>query len=135
MAHGAGGDNHVVALDRQGDAAAGTHSDKGICPDGGKLLHGDDGRGAADTGGAHRNLFSQQLAGIGGIFPVGLYLHRVVKIGRDFFAAARVAGQDAVPAHVPRGAFDMKLLLMLVHGLTSKICGHAAVRLILYVSL
>ena len=59
----------------------------------------------------------------------------VVKIAGDDLTPAWVARQNAVPAHVPRGAFDMKLLLMLVHGLTSKICGHAAVRLILYVSL
>ena len=109
MPDGAGGHHHVVALYFQRDAAAGAHADKGIRADGVQLLHGDDGGGPADAGGADAHLLPQQGARPGGILPVGLHLGRIVEVGGDFFAAAGVSGQQAVPAHVPFAAFNMEL--------------------------
>ena len=116
MAYRAGGNDHIVAFHLQGNAAAGTYPDKGVHADVVQLLHGDDSGRAADAGGADAHLFAQQCAGISSVFPVALYLYRVVKIGRDLFTPARIAGQEAVPAYVAGAAFDMELKLMLMHG-------------------
>ena len=91
-----------------------------LAPDGGQLLHGDDGGGTADAGGANRDLLPQQGAGIGGILPVGLDLDGVVEIGRDLLAPARVSRQDTVAAHVPLFTLYMELQLMFLHMPTSK---------------
>ena len=82
-----------------------------------QLLHGDDRRGAADAGGADAHLLPQQGAGVGGVLPVALNLHRVVKIGRDLLTAAGITGQEAVPPHVARLTLNMKLPFVLVHNI------------------
>lgn len=54
-------------------------------------------------------------SGIGGVLPVALYLHRVIKVGCDLLAAAGITGQETVAAHVAGLTFDMKLQLVFVH--------------------
>ena len=115
MADRAGGDHHIVALNGQGDAAAGAHPDEGVRADVVQLLHGDHRRGAADAGGADAHLLPQKGSGIGGVLPVALYLHRVIKVGCDLLAAAGITGQETVAAHVAGLTFDMKLQLVFVH--------------------
>ena len=110
-ADGAGGHHHVAGADIQIDAAAGTHPDKGVGADIVQLLHGDGGRGAADAGGTDGDLLPQQGAGVDGVLPILGHEVRVVKQGGDFFAAAGVAGQDHIPAHVALHTVDVKLFL------------------------
>ena len=114
-ADGAGGHHHVAGADIQIDAAAGTHPDKGVGADIVQLLHGDGGRRAADAGGADGDLLPQQGAGVDGVLPILGHEVCVVKQGGDFFAAAGVAGQDHIPAHVALHTVDMKLLLQFLH--------------------
>ena len=115
VADRAGGDHHIVALNGQGDAAAGAHPDEGVRADVVQLLHGDHRRGAADAGGADAHLLPQKGSGIGGVLSVALYLHRVIKVGCDLLAAAGITGQETVAAHVAGLTFDMKLQLVFVH--------------------
>ena len=84
----------------------------------GQLLHGDGGGGSADAGGHHAHPLPQQLPRPGLEFPVGLHVYRPVKALGDGPAPARVAGEDAVFAHVPLAALDMKLhgAFLFVHG-------------------
>lgn len=42
--------------------------------------------GPADPGGADRNLFPKQRPCIGGVFPIGLHLHGIVKVGGNLLA-------------------------------------------------
>ncbi len=80
-----------------------------------QLLHGDGGGGAADAGGAHGDLFSQQGAGIDGEFAILGHEMGVVKQGRDLLAPARIAGQNDVAAHIALHAVDMELFVQLLH--------------------
>ena len=89
VADRAGGDHHIVALNGQGDAAAGAHPDEGVRADVVQLLHGDHRRGAADAGGADAHLLPQKGSGIGGVLPVALYLHRVIKVGCESSRSGR----------------------------------------------
>ena len=114
-ADGPGGHHDVPGLDVQVDAAAGAHPDKGVGPDGGQLLHGDGGGGAADARGAHGHLLPQERPGIDAVLPVLAHELGVVKERGDGFAPARVAGQDAVAAHIPGDAVDMVLSLQFLH--------------------
>lgn len=113
--HRAGGDHHIVAAHIQLDPAAGAHPDKGVRPDLYQLLHGDSRGGAADPGGYHADLFSQQGAGVGHILPVGGHMDRTVKISGDLFAPTRISGQNAVATHIPRCTLDMILKLPFLH--------------------
>ena len=114
-AHRAGCHHKVPALDVQPDAAAGAHPDEGVRADCGELLHGDGCRRPADAGGGHADLLPQEGAGVGGVLPVGHHVGGIVKIGRDLGTAAGVARQDAVAAHIPLLAVDMKLPLRWDH--------------------
>ena len=120
-ADGPGGHHHVAGAHVQVDAAAGAHPDEGIRADVVQLLHGDGGGGAADAGGADGDLFPQQGAGIDGEFAVLGHKMGVVEQGRDLFAAAGVAGQDDVTAHVALHAVDMELFVQLLHSCASLI--------------
>ena len=112
---GPGGHHDVSGLDVQIDAAAGAHPDKGVRADGGQLLHGDGGGGPADAGGAHRHLLPQERPGINPVLPVLAHEPGVVEQRRDGLAAARVAGQDAVAAHVAGDAIDVVLSFQFLH--------------------
>ena len=108
-AHCAGGHHHIVALHLQLDAAAGAHPHKGVAAQVAQLLHGDSGRGAADAGGHHAHLLPQEGAGVGGVLPVCLDMNGSLKVLGDGLAPPRVAGKDAVLAHLSGGTLDVKL--------------------------
>ena len=114
-ADGAGGHHNVAGLHVQVDAAAGAGADKGVRAAFVELLHSDGGGGAADAGGAGRDLFSQKGAGPDVELPVVGHLVGVLKQRGDGGHPARVSGQDAVPAYVLRGTADMKLFFKLLH--------------------
>ena len=112
---GAGGHHDVAGLNVHIDAAAGAGADKGVRAALVELLHGNGRGGAADAGGAGGHLFAQECAGPDIVFPVAGHLLRIVKQGGNGGHPARIAGHDAVAAHVAGGAADMKLLFKLLH--------------------
>ena len=105
------GDNDIIRFHIQADAAAGSHPNKGIRPDSHQLLQSDDRRRPADTGGHHAHRLPLQRACVGSKFPVGSDFFAVIQVSRDFLAPSRVAGKDAVAAHVPLLQHNMKLPL------------------------
>ena len=117
----AGGDHNIAAADIQLNAAAGPYADKRVSADVVQLLHGDGGRGPADTGGADRDLLPQQRTGIDGVLAVLRNKMRVVEQLRDLFTAAGVAGKNNIAAHIAFGAVDMILLFQLLHDISSSI--------------
>ncbi len=116
VADGPGGNDHIVALDLEGDAPAGAHPDEGMYADGVEFLHSDNRRGTANACGTDTDLLPQEGAGVGRVLAVGLDLSGLVKIGRDFLTAAGVPGQKAVPPYVPFLTLNMKLKLVRLHG-------------------
>ena len=116
---GTGGHHHIAGLDLQGDAAAGAGAEEGVGPAFVELLHGDDGGGPADAGGAGGDFLALQRAGPDVELPVVRDLFGVVKQGGDGGDPARVAGQDAVAAHVAGDAADVVLSLQMLHTFTS----------------
>ena len=117
-ADGAGGNDDIAGLHIQLDAAAGADTNKGIRADVVQFFHGD-GRGrTADTGGADADLFAQQGAGVDIILTVLRHMHGIVKELGNGLAAARIAGQNAVAAHVALDAMDMELFFKLLHDKT-----------------
>ena len=111
----AGGNNHIPRQHIHGDATAGAHPDEGIGADGGQLLHGNGGRGAADAGGANAHLLAQQRAGVDVVLPVHAYMDRIIEVGSDGLAPARIAGQEYIPAHVPFFTANVKLHTNILH--------------------
>ena len=113
------GNHHVPRQHLHVDAAAGANPDEGIRADVMQLLHGNGGRGAADSRGADRNLFSQHSAGIDIVLPVHADVHGFVKIAGNGFTAPRVAGEKHITPHVPRLAVNVKLHTNILHDSSS----------------
>ena len=118
-ADGAGRNNHVARADVEIDAAAGADTDKRIRADVVQLLHRDGGRRPADARRADGHLLAEECAGIDGVFAVLRDKMRVVKMGGDGLAAAGIARQDAIPAHIALHAVDMELFVQLLHKIVS----------------
>ena len=116
----AGGHHHVAGAHVQVDAAAGAHPQKRVRADVVQLLHGDGGGRPADAGGTDGHLLPQQRAGIDGVLPVLRHETGVVEQCGDLLAAARIAGQDHIAAHVALHTVDVILLFQILHGLTSQ---------------
>ena len=80
-----------------------------------QLLHRDGRAGAADAGGADRDLLAEQRAGVGGVLAVLRDLDGIIEQRGDGRAAARVTGQDHIAAHLALCAVDMILTFKLMH--------------------
>ena len=115
VADRAGGDDHVAGLHVDVDAAAGAGADEGIRAELMQLLHRDGRAGAADAGGADRDLLAEQRAGVGGVLAVLRDLDGIIEQRGDGRAAARVTGQDYIAAHLALCAVDMILTFKLMH--------------------
>ena len=112
---GAGCNYDVAGLHIQINTAAGAHTDEGVCADVVQLFHGDGGRGAANAGGAYADLLAQKGTGINIILTILCHMHGIVKELCNGFAAAGVAGENAVAAYVTFDAADMKLFFQFLH--------------------
>ena len=108
-ANSAGSHHDIPGLHIQINTAAGAGADKRVRAALMQLLHGNGGGGTANTGGAGRDLLSQQRAGPDIVFPVIGHLMRVLKQCGNGRHPARVAGQNAVTADVLGSAADMEL--------------------------
>ena len=121
IADGACCHHHIAAADIEINAAASAHTDEGIGTDGVELLHGDGSGRTADTCGADGDLLTQQRAGIDSILAVLCHKLRIVKMLGNGGAAAGIAGQQHIAAHIALCAVDMELFFKLLHNKTSKI--------------
>ena len=111
----AGSHHHVPRLHIQRNAAAGSHTDKGIRANGDKLLHGNGGRGTANTGGADTDFFAKKRSRIDIVFPVLGDMDRIVKEARNCFTASGISGQKHIASHIPLLAVDVKLHTNILH--------------------
>ena len=116
---GTGGHHHISGTDIQIDTPTGAHPDEGIGANGRQLLHGDGSGGAADSGGADGNLFSQQRAGIDIVFPVHSHMMGIVKMRCNRFTPAGVSGEKHIPSHIPFFTMDVILHTNILHKHTS----------------
>ena len=116
---GAGGHHYISGADLHINTAAGAHPDKGVGANGRQLLHGDGGGGAADSGGADGNLFSQQRAGIDIVLPVHSHMMGIVKMRCNGLAPSGIPGEKHIPAHIPFLTADVKLHTNILHKQTS----------------
>ena len=105
---GTGGHHHIAGLDLQGDAAAGAGAEEGVsAPHLWSSSMAMTAEGPPMPVGAGGDFLAQQRAGPDVELPVVRDLFGVVKQGGDGGDPARVAGQDAVAAHVARGTQPM----------------------------
>ena len=114
-ANGARGHHHIPWLHSQIDAPAGPHPDEGVRADVVQLLHGNGRRGPANAGGADRDLFPQESAGVDIILPVHAHVNRLVKPLRNGLTPPRIPRQQTIAAHVPRNTMNVKLSTSILH--------------------
>ena len=101
------------------DAAAGSHTDEGVCSDVVKFFHGNGGGRSSDACGANADGFAFQRSGINVELPVLTDVAGVLKAGGNGFAPPRITRKNDIMSDISFGTANVKLIFEFLHDVTS----------------